>query len=105
MTYVINDLNSEEVISTFNEKELRKANQEVFRIEKSLRKNVINFMLNRKVMTLHLIVGLKKKNKLLVNTFLNHINLLEEALVLKLINPVMQEKLISNTEQELILLY
>ena len=55
-------------------------------------------------MTLHLIVGLVKKKLLLVNTFLNHINLLEEALVLKLIYPIMQEKLISNTEQELILL-
>ena len=104
MTYVINDLNDEKVISTFNEKKLRKANQEVFRMEKSLRKNVINFMLNRKIMTLHLIVGLVKKKLFLVNTFLNHINLLEEALVLKLIYPIMQEKLISNTEQELILL-
>ena len=33
-TYVINDLNSEEIIRTFYEKELQKTNQEEFRIEK-----------------------------------------------------------------------
>ena len=33
-TYVINDLNSEEIIGTFYEKELQKTNQEKFRIEK-----------------------------------------------------------------------
>ena len=33
-TYVINDLNGEEIIATFYEKELQKSNQEEFRIEK-----------------------------------------------------------------------
>ena len=33
-TYVINDLNSEEIMGTFYEKELQKTNQEEFRIEK-----------------------------------------------------------------------
>ena len=33
-TYVINDLNDEEIIGTFYEKELQKTNQEEFRIEK-----------------------------------------------------------------------
>ena len=33
-TYVINDLNGEEIVGTFYEKELQKANQEEFRIEK-----------------------------------------------------------------------
>ena len=33
-TYVINDLNGEEIIGTFYEKELQKTNQEEFRIEK-----------------------------------------------------------------------
>ena len=36
-TYVINDLNGEEIIGTFYEKELQKANQE-FRIEKVIRR-------------------------------------------------------------------
>ena len=35
-TYVINDLNSEEIIGTFYEKELQKTNQKEFRIEKVL---------------------------------------------------------------------
>ena len=33
--YVINDLNGEEIIGTFYEKELQKNNQKEFRIEKS----------------------------------------------------------------------
>ena len=36
-TYVINDLNDEEIIGTFYEKELQKTNQEEFRIEKVIR--------------------------------------------------------------------
>ena len=37
-TYVINDLNGEEIIGTFYEKELQKTNQQEFRIEKVLRR-------------------------------------------------------------------
>ena len=37
-TYVINDLNGEEIIGTFYEKELQKTNQEKFRIEKNIKK-------------------------------------------------------------------
>ena len=37
-TYVINDLNDEEIIGTFYEKELQKTNQEEFRIEKVIRR-------------------------------------------------------------------
>ena len=37
-TYVINDLNGEEIIGIFYEKELQKTNQKAFRIEKVLRK-------------------------------------------------------------------
>ena len=37
-TYVINDLNSEEIIRTFYEKELRKIDQQEFRIEKVIKK-------------------------------------------------------------------
>ena len=36
-TYVINDLISEEIIGTFHEKELRKTNQQEFRIEKVIK--------------------------------------------------------------------
>ena len=37
-TYVINDLNGEEIIGSFYEKELQKTNQKKFRIEKILKK-------------------------------------------------------------------
>ena len=39
-TYVINDLNGEEIIGIFYEKELRKTNQQEFRIEKVIRRKV-----------------------------------------------------------------
>ena len=37
-TYIINDLNGEEIIGTFYERELQKTNQKEFRIEKVLKK-------------------------------------------------------------------
>ena len=37
-TYVFNDLNGEEIIGTFCEKELQKTNQQEFRIEKVIKK-------------------------------------------------------------------
>ena len=37
-TYIINDLNGEEIIGTFYEKELQKANQKEFRIEKIIKR-------------------------------------------------------------------
>ena len=60
-TYVISDLNGEEITGSFYEKELQKTNQEKFRIEKVLKKKVINCMSNGKGMIIVLIVGLIKK--------------------------------------------
>ena len=37
-SYVINDLNGDEIIGTFYEKELQKKNQEEFRIKKVIKK-------------------------------------------------------------------
>ena len=59
--YAINDLNGEEIIGTFYEKELQKTNQNEFRIEKVIKKKVINYMPNGNVMIVHLIAGLVKK--------------------------------------------
>ena len=68
-TYVISDLNGEKIIGTFYEKELQKTNQKEFRIEKKLRRKVINYMSNGKDMIIHLIAGLIKKmlNEILSN--------------------------------------
>ena len=60
-TYVINDLNGEEIIGTFYEKELQKTNQEEFRTEKVIRRKGDKLYLNGKVMIIHLIVGLIKQ--------------------------------------------
>ena len=43
-TYVLNDLNGEEIIGTFYENELQKTKQNKFRIEKVTKKKVINYM-------------------------------------------------------------
>ena len=40
-TNVINDINGEEIIGTFNEKELQKINEQEFRIEKVIKKKEI----------------------------------------------------------------
>ena len=60
-TYLISDLNGGKIIETFYEKELQKAKQEEFWIEKELREKEISYMLNRTGMILHLITGLIKK--------------------------------------------
>ena len=60
--YVINDLNGEEIMGTFYEKELQKTRQEEYRIEKLIkRKGDIKCILNGKDMIIHLIVGSIKK--------------------------------------------
>ena len=59
-TYVINDLNGEEITGIFNEKELQKTNKKEFRIEKVF-KRMINYMSNGKIIIIHLIAGLIKK--------------------------------------------
>ena len=84
-TYVIMDLNGEEIIQTFYEKELQRINQEEFRIEKVIKRKEISYIrknifaclfsvhytislsrheqvcLNGKAMIVYLMVGLIKK--------------------------------------------
>ena len=57
-TYVINDLNGDEIIETFYEKELRKTNQQEFRIEKVIKKKVDKLYVKWED---YLIAGLIKK--------------------------------------------
>ena len=62
-TYVIKDLNGEEIIGTFYEKELQKTNQKEFRIEKVIKKTFLHKMRLRldcanMFMILVLIIGL-----------------------------------------------
>ena len=60
-TYAISDLNGEEITGSFYEKELQKTNQKEFRIEKVLKKKVIDCVSNGKDMIIALIVGSIKK--------------------------------------------
>ena len=48
LIYVINDLNGEEIIGTFYEKELQKTNQEEFRIEKVIKRKGDKLYVRRK---------------------------------------------------------
>ena len=59
-TYTISDLNGEEIIGTFYEKELQKANQQKFRIQKVIKKKSDMSNGNEKVMIIHLIAELIK---------------------------------------------
>ena len=57
----ISDLKDEEIGGKFYEKELQKTNQKEFRVEKTIMKKVINYMLNGKATIVLLTVGLIKK--------------------------------------------
>ena len=58
--YVIRDLNGEEIIGTFYEKELQKTNQQEFRIEKVIKRKGEKLYFKWKSMIVHLIAGLIK---------------------------------------------
>ena len=60
-SYAFSGLNGEEIIGSFYKKGLQKTNQKEFRIEKIIKKKVINYLSNGKGMIIHLIVGLIKK--------------------------------------------
>ena len=58
---MISDLNGEKIVGSFYEKELEKTSQKTFRIEKVIKRKMINCTLNGKDMITRLIVGLIKK--------------------------------------------
>ena len=60
-TYVINDLNGEEIVGTFYENELQKTNQKEFRIAKVVKRKGDKLYLKWKESIIRLIVGSIKK--------------------------------------------
>ena len=48
LTYAVSDLNNEEIVGTFYEKELQKTNQKVFRIEKVINRKGDNIYIKWK---------------------------------------------------------
>ena len=59
-TYLISELNGEEIVGSFYEKELLKTNQKEFRIAKNRKQKETNYMSNGKDMAIPLILGLIK---------------------------------------------
>ena len=55
--YGFSDLKGEKIVGMFSEKELQKANQKEFRVEKVIKRKVINYMLNGKDAIICLIAG------------------------------------------------
>ena len=53
LTYVIEEVNGEEIVGTFYEKELQKVNQVEFRIEKVIKKKMMHYILKGKAMIVH----------------------------------------------------
>ena len=60
-TYVISNLNDEELVETFYEKELQKQIKKSLKLKKLSINKVINYMLNGKAMIILLLLGLIKK--------------------------------------------
>ena len=60
-TYVISDLNGEEIVEMFYEKELQKTNQKLFRVEKVIKRKGGKLISNGKTTIIFLIVASTKK--------------------------------------------
>ena len=60
-TYIINDLNDDEIVGTIYETQFQKTYQREFRIEKVITKKEISYISNGKDMLIHSIVGSIKK--------------------------------------------
>ena len=71
-TYIISDLNGEDIFGTFCEKELQMTNQGLFIDAKVIKRKGVNYISNGKDMMIYFIVGLiKKTNYKWVNIFLS----------------------------------
>ena len=86
-TYVINDLNGEKITGTFYEKQLKKIDQQEFRIEKVIKKKGDKLYVKWKGYNNSFNSSIDKKD----NAFLNLMNFSVET---KLIYLIMQQKLI-----------
>ena len=88
-TYTINDINDEEIIGTFYEKELQNVDQQEFRIEKVIKKKDGKLYIKRKKYDSSFNSWIGKRDL----NLMNHMNLLVETLMSKLIHLIMQQKL------------
>ena len=61
-TYVLEDLNEEEIVGTFYGKELRNTDRKEFSVGKAIKEKVKNYMSNGKIMIICLIARSIKKS-------------------------------------------
>ena len=61
-TYVLEDLNGEEIVGTFYGKELQNTDRKEFSVGKAIKENVKNYMSNGKIMIIRLITRSIKKS-------------------------------------------
>ena len=61
--FVLSDLNGEEIVGTFYEKELQKTNEKVFRVEKVIKRKGDKLHVKWKDYNIPLTVGLKKETQ------------------------------------------
>ena len=61
-TYVLEDLNGEEIVGTFYGKELRNTDRKEFSVGKAIKEKVKNYMSNGKIMIIRLIARSIKKS-------------------------------------------
>ena len=89
----INDLNGEEIVGTFYEEELQKTNPEEFKIEKVIKRKGDKLYVKWKGYSNSFNSWIYEKNCIKwVSAFVNHMNLLEETSILKLIYVIVQQK-------------
>ena len=92
-TNVINDLNGEEIVGTFYEEELQKTNPEEFKIVKVIKRKGDKLYVKWKGYSNSFNSRIYEKNCIKwVSAFVNHMNLLEETSILKLIYVIVQQK-------------
>ena len=95
-TYLINVLSGETITGSFYEKELQKTNEKEFRIEKVLKRKGDKLYVKWKGSdnSFNILINKKDLVEKWANTFLSRLEVLEGTLMLKLIFPTMQQKLI-----------
>ena len=95
-TYLINVLSGETITGSFYEKELQKKNEKEFRIEKVLKRKGDKLYVKWKGSdnSFNILINKKDLVEKWANTFLSRLEVLEGTLMLKLIFPTMQQKLI-----------
>ena len=79
-TYVISDLNGEEIIGSFYEKELQKTNQKEFRIEKVFKRKGNKLYVKWKGYNSSFNSWIDKKDLIKCVSTSHHIEVLDEAL-------------------------